>query len=104
VLAQQPSPPIIVRVVEQPIHETTIGDVILGSLELVAVVLVVAAVLGLLYGGVLIAFKRLTARDGLDTQTEADSLRVTPAYFEAGRASVNPRLPAVNSELPTANR
>ena len=103
-LAQQPSPPIIVRVVEQPVHETTIGDVILGSLELVAVVLIVAAVLGLLYGGVLIAFKRLTARDGLETQTEADSLRVTPPYFAAGRASGSPRLPAVNSELPTANR
>jgi len=39
----QQGDPIIVRVVEQPVHETTISDVILGSLGLVGV-LVIAAV------------------------------------------------------------
>jgi hypothetical protein len=78
VLAQQSNQPIMVRVVEQPVHETTIGDVILGSLEIVAILLVVAALLGLLLGGALIAYKRLTARDRLESQDEADSLRVTP--------------------------
>ena len=75
---QQSSQPIIVRVVEQPVHETTIGDVILGSLEVVGILLLVAAFLGLVLGGILIAFKRLRAKDGLETQEEADSLRVTP--------------------------
>jgi hypothetical protein len=68
----------MVRVVEQPVHETTISDVIFGSAGLAGVLLLAALLLGLLLGGALILFKRLTARDGLDTQGEAESLRVTP--------------------------
>jgi hypothetical protein len=74
---QQP-PPIFVRVVEQPVHETSIADLIFGSLATVAVLLLAAAVLGLVLGGILIGVKRLRARDGLPTQAERDSLRVTP--------------------------
>jgi hypothetical protein len=78
---QQPPPagsPIIVRVVEQPVHETTISDVVLGSIGLVGVLLVAALLLGLILGGGLILFKRLAARDGLDARHEAETLRVTP--------------------------
>jgi hypothetical protein len=74
----QPNQPIIVRVVEQPVHETTISDVIFGSLGLVGVLLLAALLLGLLLGGGLILVKRWTARDGLDARREAESLRVTP--------------------------
>jgi hypothetical protein len=74
----QANQPIIVRVVEQPVHETTISDVVFGSIGLVGVLLVTAALLGLLLGLSLIAIKRLRARDGLDAQGEAESLRVTP--------------------------
>jgi hypothetical protein len=73
-----PNQPIIVRVVEQPVHETTISDVIFGSIGLVGVLLVAAALLGLMLGFGLIAVKRLRSRDGLDAQGEAESLRVTP--------------------------
>ena len=76
-MTQQPEP-IIVRVVEQPVHETTISDVIFGSLGLVGVLLIAAAVLGLLLGGGLIAFKRLRKRDTLDPDGDATSFRVTP--------------------------
>ena len=75
---QQANQPIIVRVVEQPVHETTISDVVFGSIGLVGVLLVSAALLGLLLGLSLIAIKRLRARDGLDAKGDADSLRVTP--------------------------
>jgi uncharacterized protein YacL len=68
----------MVRVVEQPVHETTISDVVFGSIGLVGVLLVAALLLGLLLGGGLILVKRLTARDGLDAQRDAESLRVTP--------------------------
>lgn len=71
--------PIIVRVVEEPVRETSIADVILGSLGLVGVMLFAALVLGLLLGGALILVKRMTARDGLDPQREADTFRVTPS-------------------------
>lgn len=71
--------PIIVRVVEQPVRETSIADVILGSLGLVVVMVIAALLLGLLLGGALILLKRMTARDGLDPQREADNFRVTPS-------------------------
>jgi ABC-type phosphate transport system permease subunit len=74
----QRSDPIIVRVVEQPVHETGISDVILGSLGLVGVMLVCALILGALLGGGLVLYKRLTARDGIDPDHDAESLRVTP--------------------------
>ncbi len=77
-MVMQRSDPIIVRVVEQPVHVTTISDVILGSLGLVGVLLVAALLLGLLYGGGLVLFKRMTARDGIDPEGDAESLRVTP--------------------------
>ena len=68
----------MVRVVEQPVHETTISDVIFGSLGLVGIMLVAALVLGLLLGGGLILVKRLTARDGLDARRDGEAFRVTP--------------------------
>ncbi len=74
----QQSNPIIVRVVEEPVHETSISDVILGSLGLVGVLLVCALILGAVLGGGLVLYKRLTARDGLDPEDDAEKLRVTP--------------------------
>jgi hypothetical protein len=65
-------------VVEEPVHETSISDVILGSLGLVGVLLVCALILGVLLGGGLVLYKRLTRRDGLDPEDDADKLRVTP--------------------------
>jgi hypothetical protein len=73
-----PNSPIIVRVVEQPVHETTISDVVFGSIGLVGVLLLAALLLGALLGGGLILVKRLTARDGIDAKGEAERLRVTP--------------------------
>lgn len=68
----------MVRVVEQPVHETTISDVIFGSVGLVGVLLASALLLGLVLGGGLILFKRLTARDSLDAERATEKLRVTP--------------------------
>ena len=75
---QERNDPIMVRVVEQPVRETTIADVILGSLGLVGVMLIAALLLGLLLGGGLVLYKRLRAKDGLDAGKDAESLRVTP--------------------------
>ena len=74
----QPNSPIFVRVVEQPVRETTISDVVFGSIGLVGILLLAALLLGGLLGFGLIGLKRLRARDGLDTQGEAESIRVTP--------------------------
>jgi hypothetical protein len=74
----QEQAPIIVRVVEEPVDETTIADVILGSLGLVGVMLISALLLGLLLGAAMVLYKRLRAKDGLDAERDAESLRVTP--------------------------
>lgn len=71
--------PIIVRVVEQPVHETSLSDVILGSLGLVGVLLLAALLFGAVLGGALIGYKRLRAKDGIDPDHDAQSLRVTPS-------------------------
>ena len=76
----QQQAPIIVRVIEEPIDETTISDVILGSLGLVGVLLLSALLLGLLLGGVLVLYKRLRAKDGLDADRDAETLRITPTH------------------------
>ena len=78
----QQAPPIVVRVVEQRVHETSIADLILGSLATVAMLLLIAALLGVLLGGLIIAIKRLRHRDELDPDDAASSLRITPT---AGR-------------------
>ena len=72
----QPTPPIIVRVVEQPVHKTSLADIIFGSLGLVGILLIAAAVCGLMLAGLVIGIKRLRRTDGLESQT--DELRVTP--------------------------
>ena len=74
----QSQTPVIVRVVDLPAHQTSITDLIFGSMATVAVLLIIAALLGLLLGGGIILFKRLRHRDGIDPQDNADSLRVTP--------------------------
>ncbi len=68
----------IVRVVEQPVHSTTISDVVFGSIGLVGVLLLAALLLGLVLGFGLIGLKRLRARDGLDARNDAEAFRVTP--------------------------
>jgi hypothetical protein len=46
--------PIIVKLVEEPARETTVVDVLLGSIGVVGVVVIAAAVAGLLLGGLLV--------------------------------------------------
>ena len=74
----QPGNPIIVRVVETPTKETTIVDVLLGSLGLTTVLIVSALVLGAILGGLLIGVKLLRARYNLEPAPDSETLRVTP--------------------------
>jgi hypothetical protein len=74
----QSAQPIVVRVVEEPVKSTGVGDVILGALGLTGVLLLAALVLGALLGGTLIGIKRLRARYNLEPVDDHDALRVTP--------------------------
>jgi hypothetical protein len=74
----QPSNPIIVRVVREPVESTTIVDVLVGALGLTSVLLLTAILLGALLGGILIAVKVLRAHYNLEPVPDSVALRVTP--------------------------
>ena len=74
----QPGSPIIVRVIEEPVEQTTIADVLIGSLGLTGAMLLAAAVLGAILGGILIGIKLLRARYNLEPVPDSEALRVTP--------------------------
>ena len=74
----QPDNPIIVRVVETQAKETTIVDVLLGSLGLTTALILAALVLGAILGGLLIGVKLFRARFNLEPTPDSESLRVTP--------------------------
>ena len=74
----QPASPIIVRVIEEPVPQTTLSDVLIGSLGLTGAMLLAAAVLGAVLGGILIGIKLLRARYNLEPVPDSEALRVTP--------------------------
>ena len=74
----QAGQPIVARIVEQPVKGTSLGDVIIGAIGLTGLLLLTAALLGLLLGGVLIGVKLLRARYHLEAEDPAQALRVTP--------------------------
>jgi hypothetical protein len=73
----QASQPIVVRVVEQPVHDTSIADVIIGAVGLTGLLLLTAALLGAVLGGVLIGIKLLRSKYNLDTVSDGEALRIT---------------------------
>jgi hypothetical protein len=71
--------PIVVRVVEEPVKETGIGDIIFGAIGLVGILLIAAAILGVALGGILIAVKRWRARHGFEPDPVAENpMSVSP--------------------------
>ena len=71
--------PIIVRVVEQPVKATSLADVIFGAVGLVGILLIAAAVLGVILGGGLIALRKWRQRHGMDPDPVSENpFRVTP--------------------------
>ena len=59
--------PIVVRVVQQPIESTTVADVLVGAIGLTGMLVLVAALLGGLFGAVLIGVKLLRRRLNVET-------------------------------------
>ena len=75
----QPSNPIVVRVVEEPVETTGISDILIGALGLTGVMLLAALVLGAALGGILIAIKRVRAKYNLEPVPDSEAMRVTPS-------------------------
>lgn len=77
-LLLQPSGPIIVRVFEEPAKETTVVDVLLGSIGLTGVLLLVAALAGLVFGALLVWLKKKRGADALEISAQTLELGSTP--------------------------
>jgi hypothetical protein len=61
-LQPPPQTPIMVHVVETPARQTTVVDVLLGSLGLTGLLLLLAALAGVLFGGAFILYRKYQAR------------------------------------------
>ena len=75
----QSAQPIIVKVIEEPVKSTGVGDVILGALGITGVLVLAALLLGALLGGLLIWIKKVRAKYNLEPVSDHDALRVTPS-------------------------
>jgi len=71
------SGPIVVRVIEQPVKSTTVGDVIVGAVGLTGVLVMIALVAGGLLGCVLIGIKRMRAKNR-DPRDDSDAIHISP--------------------------
>jgi hypothetical protein len=76
-LLQGAAQPIVVRVVEQPVRDTSIADVIVGAIGLTGLLLLTAALLGALLGGILIGMKLLRARNNIEPMSDSEVLHIT---------------------------
>ena len=75
----QSAQPIIVKVIDEPVKSTGVGDIIVGALGITGVLLLAALLLGALLGGLLIWIKKLRAKYNVETVSDHDALRVTPS-------------------------
>ncbi len=77
---QQPPPPdtTLVRLIQEPVKETTVLDIVVGALGLTGALVIAALILGALLGAVLIGITRFRARYNLEPVPDSESLRVTP--------------------------
>jgi uncharacterized protein YneF (UPF0154 family) len=67
--------PIVVQVVQQPVQSTTVADVLIGAIGLTGMLVLVAALLGGLFGGLLIGLKLLRRRLNIEAP-ESDVIRL----------------------------
>jgi len=66
---QQPLTPVMVRIVGAPTEEVSVVDILVGGLGLTSVLLMGAVLLGLIVGGLLVAYKRWRPSNSLNGQT-----------------------------------
>jgi len=68
--------PIIVQVVQPPIESTTVADVLLGAIGLTGVLVLVAILLGGVFGSALIGFKILRRRMNVDAEEQSEIIHL----------------------------
>jgi hypothetical protein len=72
-VTQSAQPITVVQIVEPPTRETSVGDILLGSVGFVGFVLIAAFVVGLVAGVLLIAVKKLRPSNTFNGQNADES-------------------------------
>ena len=81
----------VVQMIEKPTRETTVGDILLGSVGFVGMALLAALVVGLVAGGVLIFVKRLLPDNAFNGQSAEESALKLNALSDAESQSTQER-------------
>ncbi len=68
---------VMVRVVQPTVEETSVADVLIGSIGLTGVLVLVAIVLGGLLGAALIGVKKLRTRYNLEPIPDSEAFKIT---------------------------
>ena len=68
---------VMVRVVQPTVDETSVADVLIGSIGLTGVLVLVAIVLGGLLGAALIGVKKLRTRYNLEPVPDSEAFKIT---------------------------
>lgn len=69
--------PVMVRVVDAPVESTTVADVLIGVIGLTGVLILVALVLGGVFGGILIGIKKFRERYNLEPIPDSEAFKIT---------------------------
>jgi hypothetical protein len=68
--------PIIVQVVQPATESTSLADVLIGAIGLTGALVLLALVLGSVFGGLLIGVKMLRRRTNLDPASDSDIIHI----------------------------
>ena len=71
------SAPVMVRVVQPTVEETSVADVLIGSIGLTGVLVLVAILLGGLLGAALIGVKKLRTRYNMEPVPDSEAFKIT---------------------------
>ena len=67
----------MVRVVQPTVEETSVADVLIGSIGLTGVLVLVAVILGAMLGGALIGVKKLRTRYNMEPIPDSEAFKIT---------------------------
>jgi hypothetical protein len=68
--------PIIVQVVQQPVESTSLADVLVGAIGLTGALILLAVLLGGVFGGLLIGVKLLRRRLNQEPASDSDIIHI----------------------------
>ncbi len=71
------SQPVVVRVIETPVESTSVAEVLIGAIGLTGVLILLAVLLGGIFGALLIGLKKLRVRYNLEPVPDSEAFRIT---------------------------